>query len=434
MSVADPPKNDGLGIGESETGLSRASTSTMPVDSKTKTQAMDSKAKDKNNAKVTFADFALRFRQNQQKRSQRRRLEHRLRATKVSVGVSARLVRIGAGVQRGLVECLKQDDKINFVALYHTLYEIQEGCESSLRRQLQRYDSLDELPPTLSPEPEVDRSSSVDFFHQLGPQARGDLLDILHLARTDSQFLFERLAALTSGQLAGLTASASALDAGDPVFPSMSPSRSQISSRRGSTSSVPYKDQAFAFERTDPLSALLFNVYPAPLDSDVPESRLRLDVWSSVCARLIAHGGSRYYPLVGHILSSWTMSSNWRARAKFELYLMDILQTGAFLLENINTPAGMNVDFEPPDPMRTDVAEEFFASSVNALFSLLDDPDAGFPRAVMEFGTAVLDKLGDADQRGRFMEYFFVQWFFAKFLYGALTYPEVCSQQLTGGY
>ena len=345
-------------------------------------------------------------------------------------------------VQRGLVDCLKQDDKINFVTLYHTLNDLQESCESASRRPFLRQDPL--LEDGLS---DVDVSvvgRSPDFFLQLSPQSQADLLDILHAVRSDPQFLFDRLRSLSTAQLAALVSSATVLEAGDPAFPSSSSSRSRTSpfpsssasasasassasfSKRIPTSAPPSHDHALAFERTDPLATLVFNVFAAPLDADTPEARLRLDVWSTVCANLITQGGSRYYPLIGHILSSWALGSDWKARPQFELYLMDILQTGAFLLEHIDAPSGMNFGAETIDPLKTDVAEEFFASAVDSLFKLLDGPDAGLPRAVMEFGSAILRKLGHMETRHRFLEFLFVHWFFSKFLYGALTYPEVC--------
>lgn len=394
-----------------------------------------------NPPKLSFEDLALCYRQNLHKQAQRKRLEHRLHATKVSIAVSARLVRIGSVVQRGLVDCLKQDDKLNFVSLYHTLNDLQESCESASRRPFLRQDPLLEDGLSDVDVSVVDRSP--DFFLQLSPQSQADLLDILHAVRSDPQFLFDRLRSLSTAQLAALVSSATVLEAGDPAFPSTSSSRSRTSpflsssasasassatsfSKRIPTSAPPSQDHALAFERTDPLATLVSNVFAAPLDADTPEARLRLDVWSTVCANLITQGGSRYYPLIGHILSSWALCSDWKARPQFELYLMDILQTGAFLLEHIDAPLGMNFGAEPIDPLKTDVAEEFFASAVDSLFKLLDDPDAGLPRAVMEFGSAVLRKLGHMETRHRFLEFVFVHWFFSKFLYGALTYPEVC--------
>ncbi|KAJ5518152.1 hypothetical protein N7453_000574 [Penicillium expansum] len=367
---------------------------------------------------ISFEDFATRYHQNQRKQAQRKRLEKRLRATKVSIGVSARMVRVGLTAQRGLVEALRHDDKASFVALYHTLQDLEESCSSPASNDGQT-DSVDGE-PSLG----TDIGRFPDFLHQLSPQSRTDFLEILRLVRSDPQFLVDRLKSLSSSQLAAFTSPATALDTNDPAFPSTSRARAQTFINRSQTQSAAFKDHAYAFERTDPLSILLFNVFAAPLDPGTSESSLRMEVWSSVCAQLISNGSSRYYPLIGQILSSWTTGSTWKARPKFELYLMDILQTGAFLLEPIATPPGLDFSMDSLDPMRTDVAEEFFASAVDNLFRVLDDPDGGFPHAVLQFAKAVLRKLDNPETRSRFLEFLFLQWFFSKFLYRALTYPE----------
>ncbi|KAE8348723.1 hypothetical protein BDV28DRAFT_79853 [Aspergillus coremiiformis] len=370
--------------------------------------------------KVSFEHLAQCYRQNQQKQAHRKALEQRLHATKVSMGVSARLVRVGAAVQRGLVDRLKHDDKVNFTSLYHTLNDLQESCDSGFRYHFHRQDPLEDWPP--SPESTVDRTP--DFFTQLSPQSRADLIEILQLVRTDPQFLFERLCSLTPAQLGALVSSTPSWEAGDLTSSSTPRSRNYPSFSKRSPTYIPIKDHVLAFERTDPVSTMLFNVFAAPLDSDAPEAKLRLDVWSSVCAKLIADGSSRFHSLLSHILAAWSTGSDWKAKPKFELYLMDILQTGAFLLEHVDTPPGLNLDAEPPDPLRTDVAEEFFASAVDALFRLLDDPDGGLPASVLELSGAILQKLDHQDCRDRFLEFLFIHWFFSKFLYGALTFPE----------
>ncbi|KAH1406625.1 hypothetical protein KXV95_007273 [Aspergillus fumigatus] len=372
--------------------------------------------------KVSFEDFAIRYRQNQHKQARRKTLENRLHATKISIGISTRLVRVGGVVQRGLVESLKHEDKANFLALYHTFLDLQDSHDLAMRHHFYRQDPSEDW--SSAQESTVERSP--DFFLQLSPQSRSDLLRILQLVRTNPQFLCDRLCSLTSAQLnALLSTSTTSLDSGDHTFLPAARSRNQYSlPKRASAASVPFRDHAVNFERTDAISNLVFNVFATPLDSDTPEARLRLDVWSSVCSELITQGGNRFYPLIGHILSSWTMGSAWQARPKFELYLMDILQTGAFLLEHIETPAGLGFDAGSLDPLKTDVAEEYFASAVDALFKLLDDPDAGFPHTVFKFARAILQKLGSPDSRARFLEYLLLQWFFPKFLSGALAYPE----------
>ncbi|KAE8144817.1 hypothetical protein BDV25DRAFT_84934 [Aspergillus avenaceus] len=373
--------------------------------------------------KVTFEKLAKSYRQNQHKQARRRSLEQRLHATKVSMGVSARLLRVGAAAQRGLVEKLRQEDKANFIALYHTLIDLQESCDSAFRLHFHRQDPLEDWPSSAE-SPVVDQVP--EFFAQLSPQTRTDLVEILQLVRTDPQFLFERLCSLTPSQLNALVSSSTpSWDAGDLSLPSTPRSRNYPSfSKRNNNTALPVKEHVLAFERTDALSTLLFNTFAAPLDSDAPEARLRLDVWSSVCAKLIADGSSRFNPLLSHILTAWSLGSDWKAKPKFELYLMDILQTGAFLLEPVDTPPGLNFDAEPPDPLKTDVAEEFFASAVDSLFQLLEDPDGGLPVAVKELSCAILRKLDHQDCRDRFLEFLFIQWFFSKYLYGTLTFPE----------
>ncbi|KAL4742050.1 hypothetical protein BDV11DRAFT_181460 [Aspergillus similis] len=370
--------------------------------------------------KVSFEELAGRYRQNQHKQARRRKLEQRLRATKVSIGVSARLLRLGAAVQRGLVDRLKHDDKANFIALYHTMIDLQEPCSLVAQRYLCQPDDSEDWP--CSRESAFDRAP--DFFCQLSPQSQADLLDILQSVRADPQFVFEKLCSLTPMQLSALiSSSVSSWEVGGDSFPASSRSRiSSLGSKTVPASGIPFKDRVLAFERTDPLSTLLFNVYAAPLDSDAPEAQLRLDMWSSVCAKLIADGANRSYALIDHILTLWATGSNWKAKPKFELYLMDILQTGAFLLEHIEPPPGYDMD--PIDSLRTEVAEEYFASTVDALLELLDDPDAGLPQSIVQLGKAIMQKLDRQDCQDRFLDFLFGQWFFPKFLYGALTYPE----------
>ncbi|PKY03920.1 hypothetical protein P168DRAFT_270568 [Aspergillus campestris IBT 28561] len=375
---------------------------------------------------VSFEDLARSHRQTQHKLSRRKRLESRLHVVKVSMGLSARLVRVGVTVQRGLVDRLKHEDKVNFIALYHGLSELQESCESVVRAPGHPADPWDEVGASAR---DAAADHAPDFFLQLSPQSRTDVLEILDLARTSPRFVVDRLRNLSPAQLAALVAaSAPAVEAGDAASSVPAGARSRTSassfSKRSVAPSLPFKDHVLGFERSDALSILLFNVFSAPLDSNGPEAQRRLDLWASVCAHLFTEGGARYFPLIGHILAAWAMGSHWKARPKFELYLMDILQTGAFLLEHVDPPPNLPFDAEPIDPLRTDVAEEFFATAVDSLFQLLDDPDAGFPHAVMELSAAILQRLHRPDARDRFLEFLFVQWFFASFLYGALTYPE----------
>ncbi|KAH8702185.1 hypothetical protein BGW36DRAFT_356321 [Talaromyces proteolyticus] len=370
---------------------------------------------------VSFEEFATQYRRRKQAEAQKWNLENHLLATKVSICLTSRLLRAGATVQKGLVEVFKHGDKPSFISIYNTIHDTHDVCEATSRPTL-----LPNGPSEDSTSLHPQRNRHSGFMHQLSLQCRKDLLEILTLIRTDSQFLVDRITGLSPSQLSALTSSV-VCSGPEDLFLSLPSSRSRNSPsfvKRAGPSFVPFKDHALAFERSDSLAALLFNVFAVPLDWDLGESELRLDVWSSTSAKLLSTGDTKYHTFVGHVLSYWSLCSDWQARPKIELYLMDVLQKGAFLLENIENPVSNPYGVESPDPLRTDAAEEFFETAVQTLFEVLDDSDAGLPSTALEFGSAILTKLPDTETKDRFLEYIFVQWLFAKFLYNALTFPE----------
>lgn len=378
---------------------------------------------------VSFSQFAAQFHLKQHQEVQKRSLLQRLRNFRISICLSSRLLRLGAISHKGLVESFKLGDKASFISIYNTIHDVREACEPSSRGISNSsglgHDSLLGFSSTSTSDSEIRRPYS--FVHQLTPTSREYLLEILSLVRTDPQFLFERIGNLLPSQLSALVSSVHTLEISDSVFPLASRGRTTqpLFSKRTTAHSTAFKEHVLGFERTDPLSALIFNVFASSGSTDSREARLRLDVWSSTCAKLVSYGGSSHYSFVGHLLSAWSTSTEWKAKPKFEIYLMDVLQKGAFLLQHPEAPRRLGHDGELPDPLRTGVAEEFFQSAVRDLFEVLDDSDGGFPLGALEFGNAVLAKLGMTESRKRALEYIFFQWFFCKFMHNALLFPEV---------
>ncbi|OAX80262.1 hypothetical protein ACJ72_05411 [Emergomyces africanus] len=382
---------------------------------------------------VSFSQFAAQFHLKQHQEAQKRSLLHRLRNFRISICLSSRLLRLGTASHKGLVESFKLGDKTSFISIYNTIHDVHEACEPSSRginnsSSALGHDSLLGFSGTSTSDSELRRPYS--FVHQLTPTSRECLLEILSLVRTDPQFLFERIGNLLPSQLSALVSPVHTLDVSDSIFPPASRGRTTqpLFSKRATAHSTAFKEHALGFERTDPLSALIFNVFASSGCTDSREARLRLDVWSSTCAKLVSYGGSSHYSFVGHLLSAWSTSTEWKAKPKFEIYLMDVLQKGAFLLQYPDTPRRYGHDGELPDPLRTGVAEEFFLSAVRDLFEVLDDSDGGFPLGALEFGSAVLAKLGMTESRKRALEYIFFQWFFCKFMHNALLFPENLQQ------
>ncbi|KAL1956800.1 hypothetical protein VTO42DRAFT_6750 [Malbranchea cinnamomea] len=382
---------------------------------KKKDQPSGKKAETPEPSSVSFVQFAHQFHLERYQKFRKMNLLHRLRALRISLGISNRLLRVASTVQRGLVESFRQGDKSSFVSVYNSLFDMREACDTALRRNIHGHDPLIN---TSSGSEQVGCSS---FVQRLTPRSKQDLLEILTLVRTDSQFLFRCISQLTPSQLSGLVSSVHNLDLHD--FGAQRSRTQSFFSRRAPHHSLAFKEHVFALERTDPLSALVINVFTDPLGSDTREARLRLDVWSSTCAKLVAYGGSGHYSFVGHLLSFWAGAREWKAKAKFEIYLMDVLQEGAFLLEQHDL-RHLGIEGQVLDPLRTDVAEKFFQSAVLALFGILDDEDGGLPAGALEFGNAILGHLNVLESRNRFLEYIFLHWFFGKFVHTALIYPE----------
>lgn len=371
---------------------------------------------------ISVAQFAHQRQLQKHQEIQKYNTLLRLRDLHVSVHLSTRLLRVAVTSQKGLVESFKHGDKSGFAAIYNAIHDIRETCDSTTRRHI-----LDHDPLVGTPNNPV-KGKLPNFAERLSPNSRTDLLDILTLIRTDSQFLFHCISNLTPSQLSAFVSPVHSLElCGSGSSPLDSRGRNQASFfKRNASHSPVFKEHAFSFERTDPLSTLIFNVYATTLGSESAEHSLRLDVWSSTCAKLVSHGGSGQYTFVGHLFNIWSGFGEWKVKPKFEIYLMDVLQKGAFLLEHSNNRSP-GVDGDYLDPMRTDLAEQFFRSSVQDLFAVLDDSDGGFPPGALEFGKCVVEKLGFTEARRRFLGYMFYQWFFCKFLHNAICFPEVSS-------
>ena len=380
--------------------------------------------------RIVFSDLAASIRQ---KGFQDRRfsiLQRRRKALQRSVALSGRLVRTTGTVQKGLYESLKFLDSPSFVAVYNAMQELRRRCESSWKRDVQ----VSEPPPEdNSALPSYD-DQSVTYLQRLSKKSQEDLFAILQLVRTGSDFLVDRLRCLTTSQISNI-ATFQSVQSGkiSSVFSSTSKGRSPASHwNRNMDHLLLPKEQALAFERNDPLAALLHNVFASPISEYPQESHTRLAVWSSTCAELFFDQAKDFRAFVGEVVTSFAWSSEWRAKQEVELFLMERLQHGAALLERVNSANAST--FEEPeyvDAMSTDLASEFFDTAVKNLFRILDDFDGGFPRGALEIGSAILGKLGRVDRQSDFRGFLFFQWYFCNFLPSVIIHPEVSSMSST---
>ena len=114
----------------------------------------------------------------------------------------------------------------------------------------------------------------------------------------------------------------------------------------------------------------------------------------------------------------------WRAKDRLELFLMDVLQRGAFLLEPVGEYRSKAVlQTYISDTLDTDEAREFFDDAARRLFAILCSEDGGYPVGAIEFCRALLAQLPE-DAQANLRAYLAFDWFLDEFLRITITYPE----------
>ncbi len=375
---------------------------------------------------TSLAELAHLIRLQRHQEQKRHRLRVRLHRWLISCGLSSRLARCGELARRTLVDNYRSDDKRSFATLYNAVCDVRDSCVAT-----QRYAVLEEDLGIrgVATQRIAKARSPFNFVQELNPSTRHDLLSFISNIRTSPEFLAGRIASLTTSELASLTAFHQSLDPIDSVMPLHS--RGKIigpSASRGTAHAPSPVERLLSFHRHDPLSALLFTVFASSSGHDSSEDLRRTDVWSTTCAKLITEGKSGSESFICTVLSTWASMREWPAKGSLEVYLMKILQDGAFLLENSeDRPTAPRLHGQSRSTKDTIAAEDFYDMAVKELFEVVDGESSagGIPEGVLEIGTAILRKLEDPKKQRTALNFIVSRWFFSKFLLNAIIHPEV---------
>ena len=367
--------------------------------------------------RITFEDFTAQIRSQRRHEKRRRILSSCQYNSHCAVTLSARLHRIGHVLQKGLVDSVCHGDKSCFVQVYQTAQDLKDNVTSCWKCDASR-------PPNTSEEDHPglsDTPGTLSTLTELAGSSRAELSELIHLQRSDPAFLVERIRGLSQAQLAALLKRPKYPDDQDNFRAPFTRTRSQQPQHRASVIYTnELKEYAHAFERSDPLAYLLFNIYAVESSLDNAESQLRLDVWSSVCAQLYMEPDKRYQALINTVIGAFASLHEWRAKQRLELYMVDLLQKSAVMLESLSQAAGDDLAGHPGSPE----IEDFVAEAVRELFGILNDQDGGLPYGALHFGSAILGKLPIPEQSS-FRGHLFYGWFFGEHLRVAMHDPEV---------
>jgi hypothetical protein len=367
--------------------------------------------------------------QEQRKAHSRVRLHRWL----VSSALSARLVHCGELAYRTLVDNFRSDDKKGFASLYNALSDVRNSCDATRQYALLEPDL--EFGKSSSMKSEKPLSSST-FLNEVPSKILDDLLDFISEIRTNPEFLAARISSLSQQELASLTSFRQAMDPIDSVM-GMQARAKGVGTHKPQQQGASPVERLLSFQRHDPLAALVYTIFANSSGPDSAEDLRRTDVWATTCAKLIkdTKSGSNF---IRTILDVWAGMREWPGKANLELYLMQVLQDGQFLLEKAEEQAARTGTQPAPRSTKdTIAADEFFDKAVKRLFEVVDDePSAGgIPEGVLEIGNAILRKLEEEKNLRKASQNFFVsRWLFSTFLLNAIIHPEACFLCTSGAY
>ncbi|KAI9863654.1 MAG: hypothetical protein M1813_003677 [Trichoglossum hirsutum] len=374
---------------------------------------------------TTLAELAHLVRLQAYQEQKRSHSRVRLHRCLVASALSARLARCGELAHRTLVDNFRSDEKKSFAQLYNALHDVRNSCDATRRYALLEPD-LDFEKSKVSRHEKARTFST--FMHEIPPKTRDELLKFIVKIRTNPDFLAGRISSLSQAELASLTAFHQSSAPVESVISSQPRGRTTTQQNRSSAHVPTPVERLLSFHRHDPLSALLYTIFANSTGPDSAEDLRRTEVWAATCARIITEGKSGSEQFMSTVLSAWAAMREWPAKGNLELYLMKLLQDGAFLLERAEEQStGSKPQAEQRNSKNEIAAEEFYEMAVKRLFEVLDDePSAGgIPEGVLELGNAIIRKIEDPKKQRTAETFIVAKWFFSKFLTSAIINPEV---------
>jgi hypothetical protein len=323
------------------------------------------------------------------------------------------------------VDYFRNDNKKDFTALHSALHDVSSPCDATRRYALLEPDLGNSKSKSSVTIAETSATFST-FMHEIPSKTRLEILAFISEIRTNPDFLAARITSLSEQELLALTSfrpnpnDSAVLAAG------------KFSQKKGFlTPTASPVERLLSLHRHDSLSALIHTVFANSSGPDSPEDLRRTDAWATTCARLILENRPGWERFIPRVLDVWAEMRDWPVKDRLELYLMQVLQDGQFLLEKAESvdgrPGSMAEKPSSNKPLEY-ATEEFFSRSVIMLMALVDgDPFAGgLPEGILEIGHAIISKLRPSKKHCRMTEIFIlVHWFFGSFLYQALIFPEV---------
>lgn len=351
----------------------------------------------------------------------------------IAAAKAARLRLTARSVQHTLAECIRSEDKSSFAVLLHAFQDAREDASKIPSPAVQDVDSRG--PPAAassssspSPSPSSTHHPATSFLDELAAPARLTVLDVLTKLRYDGHFIAERVLSLTSRELNALLPERIMTKSSESIF--AAPSRNSRTSRPLGFTVDTVVDVLTGHSYGSPLEALVY-APSACLLTDDSERRRTTDVWATVCARLISEQKSGSEKLIPALLDIWSTLLPWPGKDRIEIWMLDTLQRGAFLLLDQPTKQTFRARVESRSgvSLRDEAqVEAFYAGATESLLELFGDRTApsAIPPGALSLCHAIYDKLRTSTPYQRALPSFILtRWLFSSFTSHLVNLPEV---------
>lgn len=340
-----------------------------------------------------------------------------------STGLNRRLGRIASLAYHRMASLYKVSDQVGFVATHRAYENLSSQCQTAILSP--QIGSKHSERPDVAARPQA--APTLPWIHRHSPAVQKDILMFLVDIRTNDNFLSDRIAKLSPTELKDLTSSHQSIGSVSSVLQNHSNVKVRgdgYGNRSGNV--APGLDALRTFYQNDPYFLLLYGVFDDSTEPGDKEHFLRSDTWSKTCARVLADGkrGSDEFAIT--TLNAFTDLQDWVQLPQLEVFLMQCLQEGAFLLD-----PPQPTDFKQPAEIRNAQAviagSHFFDKALKLLFHVLADGllESGVPKSALDFAHATLRKIEDPRIRLKAKTFIISRWYFQCFLSNILVHPEV---------
>ncbi|KAL8772824.1 MAG: hypothetical protein Q9209_002169 [Squamulea sp. 1 TL-2023] len=337
-------------------------------------------------------------------------------------GINGRLIPCLNYAHQAMADCFHKGNSSGFARTYDTCESLVEACTDH------------PVEPTAGNLEDTTFSLPLSWLERLPQDCQDVVISLLSSLRTDKGFFADRLTSLSFTELFDVFSLSNPSGKFQSIFQGPHPRRSTGNRR----SSIHQDDDLGlhdlrSLHKGDPFFVLFHGIFGTVCTQGAKEQLLKIQIWSTACARVITKGRSGSDGFTTRTLDAFFDSSDWSLKPQLETYILKVLREGAFLLG----PASKEpVDIKEPLEIRnanTVIAtSNFFDRVIKDLLCILvrSPPMTMLPDGLHSFICCTLGKIRGPEVRHRARNFIVSKWFISTVLVQALIHPEACGMMM----